>query len=746
MYELIVTEKPNAAKRIAESLADGKPIKESINGAPYYRLTNKSKDIIVACAVGHLYGLAEKEKKGWLFPVFDIEWKPVYETRKESRFTKKYLDAIKKLCKNADSFTIATDYDQEGEVIGLNVMRFACKQKDANRMKFSTLTKDELIKAYESKTPHLDWGQAEAGETRHHLDWVNGINYSRALTSAIKTAGAFKIMSTGRVQGPALKIIVDREHQIKSFKPTPFWQVQLTGEFSQQLINAWHKQDMFWEKSGAEKVIEKTKAQKEAGVDSIERKEFNQMPPFPMDLTSLQMESYRCFGIPPKETLNIAQELYTSGLISYPRTSSQQLPPTIGYEKVLNELQEQEAYRDLVNALLKKSKLLPNNGKKTDPAHPAIFPTGIAPKGLRERELKVYDLIAKRFLSTFAENAVRETIIVKLNCSEEIFIAKGTTTIEKGWHVFYAPYVRLEEIELPHLKQNDKIKVNKIELISKETQGPRRYTPASIIKELEKRNLGTKATRSEIVDTLYHRGYVHGKPIEATNLGISTIETLEKYCPKIIDEELTRHFELEMDKIRERKQKKDKILDDARDAITKIIADFKMHQREIGEDLSKANRATQDEMAVLGVCPTCKIGKLTIRRGKYGSFASCNKYPECKTIYSLPKNAFIKPAKKICDTCGCPKVLAIKKGKQPMEFCLNPKCPGKHVEGDAGRQAKAIAKGDIKKKCPMCSEGDIVLRSSIYGKFLACNKFPKCRYTEKLSNNKKEDEPKEPSS
>ncbi|MBI2557690.1 DNA topoisomerase I [Candidatus Woesearchaeota archaeon] len=735
MYELIVTEKPAAALKIAEALADGKFIKESYQGVPYYRLTHGKKDIVVACAVGHLYGLAEKEKKGWHFPVFDIEWKPVAETTKSSKFTKKYLDTLKKLCKNADSFTIATDYDQEGEVIGLNVIRYACKQKDANRMKFSTLTKDELRESYKNKTKHLDWGQAEAGETRHNLDWINGVNYSRALTAAIKSVGAFKIMSTGRVQGPALKIIVHREKEINAFKPTPFWQIQLTAEHNGQIIIAWHSQDKFWEKDKADEVMGKTKGQKEAKIEKVERKQFNQTAPSPFDLTTLQMEAYRCFNISPKEALEIAQELYTSGLISYPRTSSQQLPESIGYEKILKDLGKEKRYEALAKELLKKQSLKPNNGKKTDPAHPAIFPTGIAAKGLNEREAKIYDLIAKRFLATFAENAVRETMLVDIDCNGEIFVSKGTRTLEKGWHIFYAPYVKLEETELPNFKQNDKVKADKIELLSRETQPPRRYTPASIIKELEKRELGTKATRSDIVDTLFQRGYVHGKAIEATNLGISTIETLEKHCPKIIDEELTRHFEIEMEKIRELKQKKEEILDEAKDAITKIITDFKQHEKEIGTELARANRETQDEMAFLGSCPVCNEGNISMRRGKFGNFCACNRYPDCKTIFSIPKNALIKPAKKDCEVCGYPKVLAIKKARQPLELCLNPQCPTKHVEGEAGKQAKAIAKGEIKRKCPKCNDGDIVLRSSIYGKFYGCSFYPKCRYTEKLQKN-----------
>jgi len=134
----------------------------------------------------------------------------------------------------------------------------------------------------------------------------------------------------------------------------------------------------------------------------------------------------------------------------------------------------------------------------------------------------------------------------------------------------------------------------------------------------------------------------------------------------------------------------------------------------------------------------CKVGNITMRRGKFGNFCACNRYPDCKTIFSIPKNALIKPAKKECEACGYPKVLAIKKARQPMEFCLNPKCPTKLVEGQAGVDAKAIATGEVKRKCPKCSDGDIVLRSSIYGKFYGCSKYPKCRYTEKLVNNNKD--------
>ncbi|MBW2975148.1 topoisomerase DNA-binding C4 zinc finger domain-containing protein [Candidatus Woesearchaeota archaeon] len=816
-YTLIITEKPAASKKIADALAEGKAIKENLNGVPYYKITRGKKDIVIACAVGHLYGLSQKDgARKWDFPVFDIEWQPAHETRKTAAFSKKYLQAIKKLSKEAEEFIVATDLDTEGEVIGLNVIKYACRKKDANRMKFSTLTKDDLIEAFENRSPTIEWGLANAGEARHYLDFFNGINYSRALTSAYKTTGGFKILSIGRVQGPALKIIVDREKEIKAFKPVPYWQIELNGNVNKGDIIAWYTRDLYWEgerigniikikesiyydnklkkitkdiekgyknekeaekeflnlieslknkglkeeklkenqnkillikknedkiwdKKDAEQVMKNVKDRKEGRVDKVEKKQFKQAPPNPFDLTALQIEAYRVFKIQPKDTLAIAQDLYTSGYISYPRTSSNQLPAKIGYSKILSLLANQGRYKELCSQLLRNRGLSPNNGNKTDPAHPAIYPTGIVPQ-VDERAGKIYDLITRRFMATFGEPAVRETMNINIDVNKEIFVAKGTRTIEKGWFVYYGNYVRLEEEELPTVKENDIVKVKKITMHDKETMPPKRYTPASIIKELEKKGLGTKATRAGIVDTLFQRQYVHGqKSIEATELGINTIKTLEKYVPEIIDEALTRHFENEMEEIREGKKKKEDVLEESEKGIIKVIGDFRKHEKDIGENLKKAHWEAKDAMATLGNCPNCKKGVLMMRKGKYGSFAACSAYPKCKTTFSLPSNAMIKPSKNVCKICGMPMVVAIKK-KRPMEFCLNKDCKSKHVEGEAGEEAKAIAKGKIERKCPKCKVGNIVLRKSIYGSFLGCSAYPKCRYTERLDNNSKSNE------
>lgn len=721
MYELIITEKPNASKRVAESLADGKPVKKDIKGIPYYIVKRGNKEILVGCAVGHLFGLAEKKKsKGFAYPVFDIEWVPNYEINKEAAFTRGYLDALKKLAKDAKAICVATDYDVEGEVIGLNVVRFACNRNDARRMKFSTLTKEDLVDAYEKASEHLDWGQAEAGETRHFLDFFYGINLSRALTRAIKTAGMFKILSTGRVQGPALKIVADREREIKAFKPVPYWMIELQAKVKDGSFVAWHEADKFWDKDKASAVMDKVKGQKKGTLKEVSKGQFKQNPPIPFDLTSLQTEAYRCFGINPNVTLQIAQELYTNGWISYPRTSSQELPPSIGYNKILKELAKQSEFKELVALLMKKSKLVPNNGKKTDPAHPAIFPTGIGPKKLEAKQAKVYDLIVKRFFATFGDPAVRETVVAKVDVAGELFVAKGTRTIEKNWHVFYAPYVKLEEEELPSMKEGDSASVQDIILHAEETKPPKRFTPASLIRDLEKRNLGTKATRAEIVETLRRRNYVTGEAITVTDLGMEIILVLEKHSPKILDEELTRHFELDMESIREGKKHRDQILEEAKHVLTDLLSEFKSKEKEVGEELKKTFTETRAAMTTVGHCPVCKDGMLTLRTGKFGRFIACNKYPECKTTFKLPASGLVEVTPNICQHCKFPVVKMIRKAKRPQEVCINVDCPSKAVP-DVGE-----------KPCKKCNEGKMILRKSIYGGFLACNRFPKCRNIERI--------------
>ncbi len=661
---LIITEKPQAAQKIAYSL--GNPRKNTERKVSFYELERKGEKIIVASAVGHLFNLTYvKGQRGW--PIFKIEWVPSYMS-KNAAFTKGYYDLIKKLSKKAKEIILATDYDIEGELIGWNVLRFICNKNTAKRMKYSTLTKQELEKSYENSMPEPDWGQAYAGETRHILDWLYGINLSRALMSAIKKADAFKVLSIGRVQGPALKIIVEREKEISAFKPEPFWQVFAVisnkGRFK-------HPKDIF-DKSE----LEKFRDIKEANAETKKTEE-HILPPFPFDLTSLQREAYANHNISPAQTLSIAQKLYLDGLISYPRTSSQKIPDSIEPKKILKLLQPY--FPEMVKIAVRQK---PIEGKKLDPAHPSIFPTGEYKK-LEGNDQKLYNLIIKRFISAFSPDTItanKKITLTSVKDSKITFTASGLKILEKGWTKVYP--AKMEEKDIPDL--NGRVKIDNIETEEKETQPPKRYTPTSLITTLEKKNLGTKTTRSLIIDTLFQRGYLDGKSIKATQLGMKLISTLEKYSPVIIDENLTRSMEENIEfiqniKLKNHLEKEKEIIQKAEKIIIDISKEFKIKEIEIGNELKEGitdQRREEQENNVITQCPTCKQGSLRILYSKKTSkhFIACSNYPNCRQTYNVPPNSLIKISGNSCISCQFPRLLAIRKGKRPWEFCFNPNC------------------------------------------------------------------------
>ncbi|MBL7059143.1 DNA topoisomerase I [Candidatus Pacearchaeota archaeon] len=666
-YELIITEKPQAALKISSAL--GKSTKKDLKKIPYYEVDRDGKKIVVTCAVGHLFTLKQKEKVSSDKPIFNLEWYPNYLVRKKD-FTKRYYDTILKLVKGAESVTVATDYDIEGEVIGLNVVRFLCGQKDASRMKFSTLTNQELNNAYDNKSPSLDWGQAIAGETRHYLDWFYGINLSRSLMNAIKTTGKFRIMSVGRVQGPALELISEKEKEIQKFEPQKYWNIYATIKNKHEL-ELKHNKDIFNEKELTE--FENIVGQK---VEAKLKKTTNILPPNPpFNLTNLQTQAYSLHGITPIKTIQAAQSLYLAGLISYPRTSSQKLPESIDYKTILKKIAKEYS----VEHLIKKKK--PIEGKGTDPAHPSIYPTGEFKK-LSGDEEKIYSLIVKRFLALFCEDAEIENKTISVDVDKKKFSTRGSSIKKKAWMEIY-PY-KLKELEVPDIEGPVKIISSRTE--EKETKPPNRYSPASILTQLEKRNLGTKATRASILETLYNRNYIKEKSIEMTPLGISLISTLKKYSPIIIDQKLTRNFEKGMEEIRQSKgkeillEKEQKVLETAKKTIIGITSEFRENEIKIGKKLLAANTELieqQREENKLNICPKCKKGNLGITYSKINRryFVACNAYPNCKNTFTLPPNGQIKKTEKICEECGFPMLIRLSKGKRPWTFCFNPECP-----------------------------------------------------------------------
>ncbi|MGV9103041.1 MAG: DNA topoisomerase, partial [Candidatus Thorarchaeota archaeon] len=243
---IIIAEKPQAARRISQALATEGELGEIKKGwASYFEFEQGGRRIRVVYALGHLYELKQAEK-GWTYPRLETEWVPRYEVEKKDKKSKPLIELIHEAAIDADKFLIATDLDIEGSLIGYHVLKYACEgdPQKTQRMRFSTLTEKELRNAYENPSRALDFSMIDAGIARHEIDWLYGINLTRALTLAIKeVAGWFKIVSTGRVQGPTLSFAADRDRKVNLFVPEPFWVILPRGKFNGEEFNLEHSEE-----------------------------------------------------------------------------------------------------------------------------------------------------------------------------------------------------------------------------------------------------------------------------------------------------------------------------------------------------------------------------------------------------------------------------------------------------------------------------------------------------------------------
>jgi DNA topoisomerase-1 len=680
---LIIAEKPDAASRIATALdSKGKPQRLSERGVPFFSANNG--ELIVVPALGHLYTVSTSKKRGYDYPVFDYAWVPRYQAERGAAKTKVWLSAISKLSENADAFVDACDYDLEGSIIGYTILKYACGNKEtvAKRMKYSTLTKEELQDSYLRLLPSLDFAQVEAGLARHEVDWLYGINLSRALTRSVKSSsGQYVTLSTGRVQGPVLNALESREKIIRSFVPTPYWSISAKIVIDNLVFEASYEKAAVDNKQEAKAIVDACKGS-EAKIAKISSCEFAQSPPVPFDLGTLQGEAYRLFRYTPMRTSNIAQHLYVNALISYPRTSSQKLPPTIGYRTILEKLSNAAVYKKHTLKLLSQPSLKPHEGEKNDPAHPAIYPTGHLPdKPLDSAESNIYDLVVRRFLSAFCEPSVKQSINVTVEFNGYNFNLNSARIVKEGWIEYYKPYLRLIDKPLPAMKEGQTVKVKKVSLKNEFTTPPARYNPRTLLAKMEKEELGTKATRASTIQTLYDRGYLQGKDsMTVTDLGFEIIEVLRKNCPNVISTEMTRNLEEKMNQIHQGKTTKKEVIEEAVGILRPVIVELKAKEAAIGEQLSQAINKVRLDGKTLGQCPKCKSGKLLVVHSKKTGkrFVGCTNYfkAKCNSAYPLPQNGSIKSSG-ICKICGYPTISVYFGRKQPWRLCINTICPTK---------------------------------------------------------------------
>src|SRR5213592_2361323 len=679
MQTLIVCEKPDAAARVARALdEDGDPRRIETQGVPVYESRNRKETILVCSALGHLYAVDSKTRTSRrYYPVWDFEWKPKHLIDKKSARLGRWIQIISSLAEKADRYINACDYDVEGSLIGYTILRYACQGADskAQRMKFSTMTEKELRSAYKTLAPHLDIQLVEAGRTRHELDWLYGINLSRLLTeSALKQNRGYSTLSTGRVQGPTLKFVVKREEEIQCFTPTPFWTIDATIQHQGQTYPLeYAKEKVPTIAEAAQISVDCKNALLE--VANIEAQTIQQPPPYPFDLSTLQSEAYRHFGYTPSRTLALAERLYLDALISYPRTSSQKLPPDIGYSGILRGIAARAEYGSLVSKLTNRTSLRPNQGPRQDSAHPAIYPTGESPKRrLLQPEANILDLVIKRFMATFAESSLLETTKLILRKEHHSFFLKGSKLLRDGWIEFYRPYGSEPAQKLPDLRVGGKVPIKKIDAVEKFTEPLSRYNPSSLLRKMEDENLGTKATRAEIIEILYRRGYIKDVRIQATPVAAKIISILDRYCPMITSSVFTSRLETQMEEIRSGEATRREILANTLDRLRPIMLHLISKEEALGTQLAEAAAIQRKSNATLEYpCPSCS-SKLTIIRSRTSGkrFIGCTGYEKgCRFTLPLPQFGSLTITGKNCKVCGF-QLITTRSGRWRSMTC--PRC------------------------------------------------------------------------
>jgi len=680
-YTLVVCEKADAAKRIAYALSD-RVETFNVAGTRVYHAQNSEKNYVICSALGHLYTLGTPREKRDLFPVFDLMWFPLNEVDKEKKGVKEKIQAMSSLSEKAKEFVNACDYDVEGSIIGHNILKYSCHADPSKvfRAKFSTLTRDELTEAFRNLRYGIDSGLVKAGITRHIIDYTWGINLSRVLMSALqRTAGTGGAISTGRVQGPTLKFIVDREKEIRSFVTKPYWIVRALVNSDKGTFYAEYYVNRITRQKEALSIKEENEG-RTGTVNQLRKMKIALSPPTPFNTGDLQKEAFRLFGFSPSQTLNISERLYLHALISYPRTNSQKLPKSINYFKILKGLERLPEYKREATLLL-EGQLTPKEGEKDDPAHPSIYPTGEVPSGkLDDRQEKIYDLIVRRFFSVFGENAIKERSQLSIRVGDQHYWkANGRRIIYPGWIVFYQKYLEFEEQNLPSIQEEESVLIKSVEINQRYDKRPPRYNRGSLLEKMEEENLGTKATRAEIIETLYKRGYITGDSIAPTDLGFQITLTLSKHSQRIVSVGLTRDMEKRLEMIELGRETSENVLEDTFYFTLKSIEELSDNLERVGMELKNALRQTFYEKNVLGKCPLCKEGDLIIIRNRQTGkrFVGCTNYRKgCRASSPLPQRGTIQNIGRTCKVCGWP-VILVRGGRIPWRLCINVNCPSK---------------------------------------------------------------------
>src|SRR5829696_6922402 len=494
---LIISEKANAAKKIAQFLAEG-PVKEGKHrSVPHHTFEWGDEECVSVGLKGHVLNPEYPEEySNWQ----KVEPSNLIDAEIQKSVSEKGVaEAVRSLSKKADRVVIATDFDREGELIGVEALSLAFEANPSlvdhvERARFSALTKGEVTRAFDELV-EVSRDLAAAGEARQDIDLIWGATLTRWVSRATKRYGS-AFLSVGRVQSPTLVLIAERERERRAFVSEPYWELVGTLRNGGDPFAVHHAHGRFKEEAEARKAFENLTDT--ATVTEVRQKSATRPPPTPFNTTGF-LTAAASLGIGPSRAARIAEDLYTDGYISYPRTDNTVYPRSLDLREILGHLKRVEGAGAHAERLLGAKKLSPTRGKRETTDHPPIYPTGYASKkALREDQWKIYQLVVRRFLATLSAPAKTLRTTLRFESGGEPLTTSGTVVTQEGWLAVY-PYGRRPDEEMPSLSEGQEVKVEAKDLLAKETQPPGRYGQGRLIRLMEDLGLGTKATRPSII-------------------------------------------------------------------------------------------------------------------------------------------------------------------------------------------------------------------------------------------------------
>ncbi|MDH4045818.1 MAG: type I DNA topoisomerase [Gemmatimonadota bacterium] len=703
---LLVVESPTKAKTVGKYLKD---------------LGGEFKQFTVKATVGHLRDLPQRE----LGVDVDNDFAPKYVT---IRGKGKTLAELKKAAKGADTIYLATDPDREGEAIAWHVADQLNAAPRIRRVLFHEITKDAVRDAIRNPTA-IDDRKVDAQQARRILDRLVGYKASPLLWKSIKTG-----LSAGRVQTVALRLICEREDEIRAFTPKEYWSIEVDLEAQRKKFQAklhkiaGHRPELGNEAAALQVVTAVTG--KPFVVSAVTRRQRRKHAPPPFTTSTLQQEAAKQMGFSAQRTMRTAQQLYEGvelgkegavGLITYMRTDSTRVAP-VALEAV-REYIGKEFPAEYLPA--KPNVFTSRKSARAQDAHEAIRPSDVwrrpedLKKALTPDQLKLYRLIWQRFVGSQMAPVVYDTTTIDFEVGQYLFRATGSVVKFTGYHaVFHEGHEAeegrtLEDLKpVPSLEEGEAAKVRQITPNQHFTEPPPRYSEASLVKELEKRGIGRPSTYAAIISTLRNRDYVTlaERRFQPTSLGETVSRVLVSRFPDIFNVEFTSEMENELDKVEEGDLGWVDVLRNFYGPFSTALAAI---------DPEAMIREAHDVSEVEGQpCPDCGKGTLRVRTGRFGPFVACSDYPECKYTKPLKRDrAPDRPTDQKCPTCDRPMVIKTGRFGEFLACTGYPEC----------KTTRPIPLGV---KCPKCKDGELAERRTKRGRsFFGCSRYPDCDFS-----------------